>query len=118
MELKNTPWDCDTFNGNESWVVFDCRGNVIASNLDRGTAHAIQSLPETLAELERHKRLHQGMLDAHTNAEAENERLKEAANRLVFLHECEQEGIESGQPTPQDWFEAVNELGELLTPKE
>jgi len=52
------------------------------------------------------------------NLKAENERLKEAAEKLVFLHQCEQEGIESGQPTAQDWFEAVNQLGELLTPKE
>jgi hypothetical protein len=34
--------------------------------------------------------------------------LLEALQKLVFLHTCEQEGITSGQPTPDDWFSAVH----------
>jgi len=34
--------------------------------------------------------------------------LLEALENLVFLHTCEQEGIESGQPTPEEWYTAVN----------
>lgn len=30
-----------------------------------------------------------------------------ALNRLVHLHLCEQEGISSGMPTVEDWYEAV-----------
>lgn len=37
-----------------------------------------------------------------------------ALEKLVFLHGCEQEGIESGQPTPDQWIKAVNEAEEAL----
>lgn len=32
------------------------------------------------------------------------------AEALIFLHNCEQEGIESGMPTKEQWYSAVNEL--------
>ena len=44
-------------------------------------------------------------------------KLKEAANELIHLHLCEQEGIVSGQPTSKQWLEAVDKLSELLNPK-
>ena len=38
----------------------------------------------------------------------QRDELKEALTELVHLHGCEQEGIGSGQPTPQQWYDAVN----------
>lgn len=40
--------------------------------------------------------------------------LRKALARLVFLHECEQEGIGSGQPKPEEWIKAVQEAEEAL----
>lgn len=34
--------------------------------------------------------------------------LYDALADLVFLHGCEQEGIESGMPTPEQWEQAVD----------
>ena len=34
--------------------------------------------------------------------------------QLVHLHLCEQEGISSGQPTPTQWFKAVDEASNIL----
>lgn len=33
--------------------------------------------------------------------------LIESFEKLLHLHDCEQEGLLSGQPTPEQWFEAV-----------
>lgn len=44
---------------------------------------------------------------------AQNRELVEAANNLLHLHSCEQEGLASGQPTPQQWMEAVEKLSAL-----
>ena len=33
---------------------------------------------------------------------------------LLHLHACEQEGLSSGQPTPQDWIKAVDEANEAI----
>lgn len=41
--------------------------------------------------------------------------LTEALSRLVFLHECEQEGLSSGQPIPEMWFEAVEKAEKVLS---
>jgi hypothetical protein len=35
------------------------------------------------------------------------DRLYNALEALVFLHGCEQEGLESGMPTPEQWEQAV-----------
>ena len=32
----------------------------------------------------------------------------DALEHLVFLHGCEQEGLESGMPTPEQWEQAVD----------
>ena len=43
----------------------------------------------------------------------------EAFDRLLHLHCCEQEGIQSGQPTPEEWFKAVEDAEkELINLKE
>lgn len=34
--------------------------------------------------------------------------LYDALAALVHLHGCEQEGVESGMPTPDQWEQAVN----------
>jgi hypothetical protein len=47
-----------------------------------------------------------------------NKRIKdltETLSRLVFLHECEQEGLSSGQPTFKQWIEAVDKASEALS---
>ncbi len=40
--------------------------------------------------------------------------LLEALQRLVHLHNCEMEGISSGQPTPEEWMDAINYGNEAL----
>jgi len=40
--------------------------------------------------------------------------LFDALDNLLFLHGCEQEGIESGQPTKEQWLEAVDKGIEAL----
>jgi hypothetical protein len=40
--------------------------------------------------------------------------VREAAENILHLHLCEQEGLQSGQPTPQMWMEAVDKLSEAL----
>lgn len=40
--------------------------------------------------------------------------LKAASKELIHLHMCEQEGIESGKPTPRQWMDAVYKLSELV----
>ena len=37
-----------------------------------------------------------------------------AFDYLLHLHNCEQEGIESGQPTPDEWFKAVEDAEKAL----
>ena len=36
------------------------------------------------------------------------DKLYHALRSLVFLHGCEQEGLESGMPTPEQWEQAVD----------
>jgi hypothetical protein len=43
-----------------------------------------------------------------------NTLIKQALERLVHLNLCEQEGLSSGQPTPEMWMEAVNQASEAL----
>ena len=42
------------------------------------------------------------------------DRLYNALEALVFLHGCEQEGLESGMPTPEQWEQAVNAAHKAL----
>jgi len=44
----------------------------------------------------------------------QNEELREALSELVHLHGCEQEGLLSGQPTPEQWYKAVEEAEQAL----
>ena len=37
-----------------------------------------------------------------------------AAKRLLHLHACEQEGLSAGQPTPEQWTEAVEALSDAV----
>jgi len=47
---------------------------------------------------------------SHEVAEVKKQRndLLNALKELVHLHGCEQEGLLSGQPTPEQWFKAVD----------
>jgi hypothetical protein len=38
-----------------------------------------------------------------------------ALEQLVHLHMCEQEGMSSGQPSPADWYEAVDKASEAIS---
>ena len=49
--------------------------------------------------------------------ESQVERLREKANNLLHLHLCEMEGLQSGQPSKQDWMQAIDELSETLNNK-
>jgi hypothetical protein len=40
--------------------------------------------------------------------------LIQAARHLLHLHACEQEGLSAGQPTPEQWTEAVNALSDAV----
>lgn len=40
--------------------------------------------------------------------------LRKAAERLHHLHLCEQEGMSSGAPKPEDFYQAVEQLGKAL----
>ena len=41
-------------------------------------------------------------------------RIIESFDYLLHLHNCEMEGIESGQPTPEQWFKAVEDAEKAL----
>ena len=43
--------------------------------------------------------------------------IHQAAAHLHHLHLCEMEGIEAGQPTPDQWIDAVEALGLALSKK-
>ena len=43
-----------------------------------------------------------------------HKKLEESVSHLLHLHSCEQEGIQSGRPTAKEWFDAVNNVSELL----
>ena len=45
------------------------------------------------------------------------DKMAEAAEELIHLHSCEQEGLSSGQPTPQQWIYAVDKLQKLISRK-
>lgn len=44
--------------------------------------------------------------------------LIKASNELVGLHQCEQEGLSSGQPTSAQWYKAVEDLEEAISEAE
>ena len=39
----------------------------------------------------------------------QRDELREALKQLVHLHGCEQEGLLSGQPTPEQWYKAAEQ---------
>ena len=39
----------------------------------------------------------------------QRDELREALKQLVHLHGCEQEGLLSGQPTPEQWYKVVEQ---------
>ena len=43
----------------------------------------------------------------YDEAVRQRDELREALKQLVHLHGCEQEGLLSGQPTPEQWYKAV-----------
>jgi hypothetical protein len=45
----------------------------------------------------------------------QRDELLEALKELVHLHGCEQEGLLSGQPTPEQWYKAVEKAEVAIT---
>jgi len=45
----------------------------------------------------------------------QRDELLEALKELVHLHGCEQEGLLSGQPTPKQWYKAVEKAEMVIT---
>jgi DNA repair exonuclease SbcCD ATPase subunit len=97
-ELELQKYFVDT--GNKTLGQLTSDNNKLGGDLKQAR-HQLEEVKEALRELK-----------------SQHNKLKEAANQLHHLHLCEQEGIGSGQPTAHEWFYAVNNLGELLTPKE
>ena len=48
----------------------------------------------------------------------QRDKLLEALKELVLLHGCEQEGLLSGQPTPEQWYKAVKKAEMVITKTE
>lgn len=48
------------------------------------------------------------------NTTEDVDKLVETSKHLLHLHDCDDEGLSSGQPTPSDWFKAVNDLRDAL----
>lgn len=73
---------------------------------------------ETIANGHNYRDLECGFKDGYKQAktEVQNEiyELIEAARQLIHLHSCEQEGIASGQPTPAQWLQAVDNLSNAI----
>lgn len=68
-----------------------------------------------LVEPARRIREERDLLKHQTKAmQAAFEQVCEKANHVAMLHMCEQEGITSGMPTPQEWMDAVDALHEAL----
>ncbi len=44
----------------------------------------------------------------------QRDELLEALKELIHLHGCEQEGLLSGQPTPEQWYKAVEKAERAL----
>jgi vacuolar-type H+-ATPase subunit B/Vma2 len=45
--------------------------------------------------------------EEHNKVVQQRDELLKALSILLHLHYCEQEGIGAGQPTPEQWFKAV-----------
>lgn len=68
------------------------------------------------------KKLYEQILDSPLSFHFNNicnmvrtmEELREALSELVHLHACEQEGLLSGKPTPEQWINAVNKAAKSL----
>ena len=78
-----------------------------------------QQLADANATIERLRKANDGWENADTikDMNAHIEQLTEALAELVHLHGCEQEGLQSGKPTPEQWFNAVNKAHDVLWPK-
>jgi hypothetical protein len=60
---------------------------------------------------------HRGQNDKHHDKQETmntTQTLIDAAKELLHLHSCEQEGLQSGKPTPKQWFDAVNNLSDAI----
>lgn len=94
-DFKGTPgpWEIGYFvksdvfaNGGMKWVATLVSNELDGTYEDAANAKLISSAPDLL----------------------------EALTQLVHLHMCEQEGVESGQPTSSMWIDAVNKASEAL----
>lgn len=74
---------------------------------------------ESMAHLrERQQRVARGeYTDEGLSEWGNRSKITESLTELVHLHACEQEGLQSGKPTPEQWFNAVNKAHDALWPK-
>lgn len=47
------------------------------------------------------------MLTENETLKTEKAALEQALDGLIYLHNCEMEGIESGKPSPEKWTAAI-----------
>lgn len=98
------------------------RGALSAANANAAAKRELEAqLSAALAESERLSAELQKAFDRTEeaariaiDAQAESRRLREAADELLFLDCCEQEGIGCGQPSPQKWTDAFEKLRQAL----
>jgi len=55
-----------------------------------------------------------GVEYCYNSRQSEIDELVSSLRQFVHLHGCEHEGIQSGAPTPQMWFDAVDSACEIL----
>lgn len=61
-----------------------------------------------------HSLVPNAQIDKWMQMEQQSKKLWIALHHLVWLHDCEQEGISSGMPTPDQWLDGVRKAREAL----
>jgi hypothetical protein len=88
-------------------------------NVDHGNGMQLMERAETLAQVvkgrEHHARWFQDINHPDAKLIAAAPELLAALQNLVHLHMCEQGGLSSGQPSPADWFKAVDQASQAIT---
>lgn len=96
-----------------NWVVDD---NCQAGDCIHG--YSIMAIGEETIQVAAVLRMDAGKLGLRSLADAvlmaSAKKLFSALQELVELHSCEQEGLSSGMPTPEEWTAAVDRASEAI----